>query len=116
MMFDTVRVGDKIWTVQLGDAKIVVLGDKNFKAQGRDSAEWYYYNGRCNPFDAAPSAFWSRPVFEEPPPPKRMKKVRIERRMHIEPWPQSKDGFACVTGPVDNDICPTNSCIEHFDI
>lgn len=77
--FSRARVGDKCWSIQLGECEIRSI-TQNYEYAivvgcAGDCRE-YTLNGRFCKNDAAPSLFHSKPEFTDPPPAKRMKKVK----------------------------------------
>jgi hypothetical protein len=92
--FSSVKVGDKLWSVQLGECDVVVVKAGTWNSivcrNGEGNSEPYHQDGRYWSEDAAPSLYWSRPEITAPPKPKRM--VRKE----VEAWVNVYDGMHIV--------------------
>jgi len=90
IMFEKAKVGDKCWSIQLGDCVIIDTRQSLvYPIQVRNTTgnkvHSYTTTGHdlCN--DIAPSLFWSKPVFEMPPQPKRMVKKVLHGWVNIYP-------------------------------
>ena len=84
--FSGVKVGDKLWSFELGECEVIELLETKFKAIS-PLKEWNYYcfNGKSlyrNGFQTQ-TLFYSKPEFEPPPKPKRMVKKSREVYMNI---------------------------------
>lgn len=87
-MFRDVKVGDKCWTIQLGDAEIMEIntGDAYPLSIGNVKKTFDYdLDGKLWKDDKVPSAFWSTPNIIPPPRPKRKVKKVIEGWINIYP-------------------------------
>jgi len=98
----TARVGDKVWSIQLGDAEIVEMSDSKgdtypIAVQNQDGGrEYYTMSGREDEDDIAPSLYNGPPDIIGPPKPKRVVKRKIELVAAVD----SKTGVVeCVRAP-----------------
>jgi hypothetical protein len=83
--FTKVRVGDKIFTQESGEVEVSKVEEDDFYAGGY----WYRKDNGFQSYlyihmPSIPSAFWSKPNIEIPPPPKRMvkKTIRVWATIH----------------------------------
>jgi hypothetical protein len=76
----TAKVGDRVWSIQLGDAEIVQIDDPNtdefpITIKTKDGhMDYYAMDGREDEYDFCPSLFYGPPDIIGPPKPKRMVK------------------------------------------
>jgi len=91
-MFEDARVGDKCWSIQLGDCVITRVESlkKTFPIyvetlNGNLLTETYTLEGFVSTKNVFPSLFWSKPVFEVPQKPKRMVKKVLHGWVNIYP-------------------------------
>lgn len=119
--FSKARPGDVLWSDMFGD---VTYGLQERRSDGVLMVYCRTAAGRVNSWlangdyaeDAATNDLhWSRPVFEEPPPPKRMKKIRIERRIHVTKWGAHIGYDHALWIQPFHQSCPPE-CISHFDV
>ena len=87
----TARVGDKVWSIQLGDAKVAAIDETKeaefpvvleTKDGGR---EYYTIDGKDDPDDLIPSVYYGPPDIIGPPRPKRMVKRVLHRWVNVYP-------------------------------
>lgn len=74
---DGVRVGDKLWSIQLGECEVyeINLGCAHpISVKNGCDRGYYTLAGGYLSSDIHPSLFWSNPNIELPPKPKRMVK------------------------------------------
>ena len=80
--FSGVKVGDKLWSVQLGECEVSLVDDDNtFYCENADDGSWFNLNGKCISNDDHghhQSLFWSRPEIIAPPRPKRKMVKTVE--------------------------------------
>ena len=74
--FSGVKVGDKLWSVQLGECEVIGIGyscgNRFIKCVGdKGVMAGYDCDGRRSTHDVNQSLFWSRPENIAPPRPKR---------------------------------------------
>jgi len=87
-MFENARVGDKCWSIQLGDCVIIDTRQSLvYPIQVRNTTgtkvHSYTTTGHDLCTDHFPSLFWSKPVFEMPPQPKRVVKKVLHGWVNI---------------------------------
>lgn len=79
--FSKARVGDKLWSIPLGDCEVFkILENKTYPISvvNRDGAqESYDYLGKRITEDSNQSLFWSNPNIIAPEKPARMKEVKM---------------------------------------
>lgn len=88
-MFRDAKVGDKCWTIQLGDATIIGI-NRNSSYPIRAGNEYgvsedYTFCGKLWVKNIHPSAFWSNPNIQPPPRPKRKVKKVVEGWVNVYP-------------------------------
>ena len=81
--FSDVKVGDKLWSVRLGECEVVEIdpccGYTGILCRNLGGyTEEYYPNGNYFSDDAVPSLYWSRPEIIAPPRPKRKVTKTVE--------------------------------------
>lgn len=97
--FDDARVGDKVWddrfgwgVVHIKEGMLIVgfpgFGIHTFSIEGTPLSDEEGFE-----YAALPTLHWDRPDYEEPLPPKRKKKVTLERRFVVFNCNTSVDGF-----------------------
>lgn len=78
--FSKARVGDRCWDMFYGDVTITEI-DRTFHTMtlslSNNSLIRRQVNGKIDFSDEMPSLYWSRPIFDVPPPPKRTKRVMV---------------------------------------
>lgn len=89
--FDGIKVGDKLWSIQLGDC--IVMEANHTACDGKypiyvrndkDVTASYTQNGFERETEAAQSLYWSKPEIIAPPRPKR--KITKEGYIGIMPY------------------------------
>jgi len=83
--FSGVNIGDKLWSIQLGNCVVerkrtntsVIMCITPDGAEKSDSA-WYHFDGKHNDFDYCQSLFWSKPEIIAPENPRKMVKRETE--------------------------------------
>lgn len=74
---DGVKVGDKLWSIQLGECEVHKINQGSPYSisvkNGRDMGDYTLAGGYLNS-DLLPSLFWSKPKIELPRKPKRIVK------------------------------------------
>ena len=104
--FDDARVGDKVWddrfgwgVVHLKEGMLMVgfpvFGMHKFSLEGMPLSDEEDFEYAINP-----TLHWDKPVYEEPLPPRRKKKVKIERIFVVfnsNTSGTSRDGFYIVS-------------------
>lgn len=87
--FSGVKVGDKLWSVQLGECEVLYIstGEWPIVCQNERGTGAYTANGKKMEDDVNPSLFWSRPKIIAPPKPKRKVVKTVERWLNVH-----KDG------------------------
>lgn len=108
--FSGVNVGDKLWSMQLGECEVVRVDNDTwpYVCQGVGGMECYTSDGKVMATDAFPSLFWSRPEIIAPPKPKR-KVVKT-----VDAWANVYHGpFGCVIygGITDARESASHDCI-----
>lgn len=85
--FSGVKVGDKLWSVQLGECEVVRVDSNVWPCvcQGAGGMECYTSDGKVVATDAFPSLFWSRPEIIAPPKPKRRVVKTVEAWANVYP-------------------------------
>ena len=73
MKFQNVKVGDKLWSIQLGDCVVIRIsryGDTTERIDcvdlNREIRRSYTFDGRCHTAEKMPSLFFSKPEIIEP--------------------------------------------------
>ncbi len=84
-MFESAKVGDRVWSITNGWGTILYFGEKlNWfavwfdKKPSRDGETQYYLDGRRSVDDIRPTLFWSEVSFNIPPKPKKKVKKTID--------------------------------------
>lgn len=90
--FSGVKVGDKLWSVQLGECEVANVDNKDctFKCEDTNNNLNMWYRRDGTSYDiTGPSAhqqlFWSRPDIIAPPRPKRKVVKTVEAWINIYP-------------------------------
>lgn len=96
--FRKARVGDKVWSWRFGWGIITAIypdqGPYPIHVRISGRVALYTYEGYYSTDDVRPDLFWDEIKFNEPPPPKRKRKVRIERWLVVHQAHKSfGDGF-----------------------
>lgn len=117
--FSKARPGDVLWSDKHGEVTFLdhIVSDSVYPLRARDSCgtvrRWNWM-GFLPGRHISNDLHWSRPQFEEPPPPKRMKTVRIERRVHVFEDERCDGSYYFRVTEVYTD--PLSGCLSHFDI
>lgn len=87
----TARVGDRVWSIQLGGAEIMEVSNPDIHTypitvRNKDGGvEYYTMTGRADEDDIAPSLYYGPPDIIGPPKPKRMVKRVLHRWVNVYP-------------------------------
>lgn len=67
--FSNVKVGDKLWSIQLGDCKVVGISESTIDCgNDKNIEETYMFDGKYFGSDSYPSLYWSNPnIVDESP-------------------------------------------------
>lgn len=116
--FSKARPGDVLWSDRFGSVTFRrkvegVIYSVQCEVRPGISLSWtnegWFADG-----EATNDLHWSRPVFEEHLPPKRMAKVNIEKTIHVTKWGLGKEQYSLWIQP-KHQKCPWE-CIHHFNI
>lgn len=80
-----VRVGDELWSIQLGKCVVKEVRVNSIEAVGDSGCACFYgFDGRYFEQDQMPSLFWSEPKCEVPPKPKR----KVKKLLWVNVYPK----------------------------
>lgn len=110
---DGVKVGDKLWSIQLGECVVIDVenGERYpIVAEGSEYSARYMFDGRHDIHNCCPSLFWSKPEFELPPRPKRM----VKKGVWINIYPEETTSNICRTKELADAVSGPNriACIK----
>ena len=87
--FDGIRVGDNVYSMGYGEAKVTDIDVAEDSIRVSTSNGWIFYftfkGVSTTTSYGFQTVFWSEPIFDLPPPPKRMVKKAVEGWVNIYP-------------------------------
>lgn len=115
--FSTAKVGDKLWSIQLGECYVKSIIKYQICSESQDKTIWYYYdlNGTFNVDDKFPSLFWSNPNIQIPERPKRKVIKTVEKWCNIY---EGFEGFPCISDSISmaNKNAENNTAMKRIAI